>query len=76
MSETPEYNTTIEPVYVDLTADIVSAYVSNNTVAASDLPGLIASVHSALTSTVQGHQEPKVEELVPAVPVKKSVLGD
>lgn len=76
MTDTVQTDVSFEPDLVDLTADIVSAYVGNNTVAASDLPGLIASVHSALTSTVQGHKEPKVEELVPAVPVKKSVLGD
>jgi predicted transcriptional regulator len=76
MADTVQTDVSFEPDLVDLTADIVSAYVGNNTVAASDLPGLIASVHSALTSTVQGHQEPTAEELVPAVPVKKSVLGD
>ena len=76
MSETPENNTTIEPVYVDLTADIVSAYVSNNTIASDDLAALIATVHSALVSAAQTAQEPAAEELVPAVPVKKSVLGD
>ncbi|MBO9422790.1 MucR family transcriptional regulator [Labrenzia sp. R4_2] len=76
MSETPENNTTIEPVYVDLTADIVSAYVSNNTIASGDLAALIATVHSALVSAAQTAQEPAAEELVPAVPVKKSVLGD
>ena len=76
MSETPENNTTIEPVYVDLTADIVSAYVSNNTIASGDLAALIATVHSALVSATQTAQEPAAEELVPAVPVKKSVLGD
>lgn len=76
MSETPEYNTTIEPAYVDLTADIVSAYVSNNTIASGDLAALIATVHTALVSAAQTAQEPAAEELVPAVPVKKSVLGD
>ena len=76
MSETPENNTTIEPVYVDLTADIVSAYVSNNTIASGDLAALIATVHSALVSAAQTAQEPAAGELVPAVPVKKSVLGD
>lgn len=75
MSEAPEYNTTIEPVYVDLTADIVSAYVSNK-IASGDLATLIATVHSALVSAAQTVQEPAVEELVPAVPVKKSILGD
>lgn len=68
--------TVLEPGLVDLTADIVTAYVSNNHVTSSDLPDLIASVHTALSTTVQAAQEPVVEELVPAVPVKKSVSGD
>jgi predicted transcriptional regulator len=73
MPETPESNTTIEPVYVDLTADVVTAYVSNNTIASGDLAALIATVHSALVSAAQTTQEPAAEELVPAVPIKKSV---
>ena len=35
--------------FIELTADIVSAYVSNNSVPASDLPALISEVHSALS---------------------------
>ncbi|MCK7616185.1 MucR family transcriptional regulator [Roseibium sediminicola] len=73
MSETPQVNVSLEPAFVDLTADIVSAYVSNNTVASSDLPALISSVHSALSSTAQNASEPAIEELKPAVPIKKSV---
>lgn len=73
MSEAPQTNVSLEPEFVDLTADIVSAYVSNNTVASSDLPALISSVHSALSSTAQKASEPIVEELKPAVPIKKSV---
>ncbi|WP_029063641.1 MucR family transcriptional regulator [Labrenzia sp. DG1229] len=73
MSEAPQTNVSLEPAFVDLTADIVSAYVSNNTVASSDLPALISSVHSALSSTVQKASEPVVEVLKPAVPIKKSV---
>jgi len=76
MTEAAQTDISLEPDLVDLTADIVSAYVGNNTVASSDLPGLIASVHSALMSTIQNAQEPEAEELVPAVPVKKSISGD
>ncbi|MHA7777920.1 Ros/MucR family transcriptional regulator [Roseibium sp. M-1] len=76
MSETPENNPTIEPVYVDLTADIVSAYVSNNTIASGDLAALIATVHSALVSATQTAQEPAAEALLPAVPIKKSVTDN
>ena len=35
--------------HIELTAKIVSAYVSNNTVAAGDIPALINQVHAALT---------------------------
>jgi predicted transcriptional regulator len=61
---------------IDLAADIVSAYVSNNTVAASDLPSLIADVHRALSNTHSGVQEPEPEPLKPAVNPKKSVFPD
>ena len=61
---------------IDLTADIVSAYVSNNTVASTDLPSLINEVHSALQKTASASSEPEPEPLKPAVPVKKSVMPD
>lgn len=62
---------------IDLAADIVSAYVSNNTVSSSDLPGLIGEVYAALQRTSSGvAPEPMPEPLKPAVPVKKSVTPD
>ncbi|GAB4514685.1 MAG: MucR family transcriptional regulator [Roseibium sp.] len=61
---------------IDLTADIVSAYVSNNTVASTDLPGLINEVYGALQKTANASSEPEPEPLKPAVPVKKSVMPD
>jgi predicted transcriptional regulator len=61
---------------IDLTAEIVSAYVSNNTVPAADLPALIANVHRALTNTQMGMAEPAPEPLKPAVNPKKSVFPD
>ena len=61
---------------IDLAADIVSAYVSNNTVPAADLPALIADVHRALNSTQMGLQQPEPEPLKPAVNPKKSVFPD
>ena len=57
-----------------LTAQIVSAHVSNNSVAADNLPGLIRQVHQALSGTGQAAPEP--EKLQPAVPVKRSVFPD
>ncbi|MGF9764625.1 MucR family transcriptional regulator [Microvirga sp. 0TCS3.31] len=64
------------PNYIELSADIISAYVSNNSVPAADLPSLLASVYAALTKTTQGQQEEPKAELIPAVPVKKSVTPD
>jgi predicted transcriptional regulator len=61
---------------IDLAAEIVSAYVSNNSVPASDLPTLIAEVHRALNSTHAGTSEPEPEPLKPAVNPKRSVFPD
>lgn len=61
---------------VDLTADIVSAYVSNNAVASGDLPTLISDVFSALQKTEVDTSEPEPEPLKPAVPIKKSINPD
>ena len=62
---------------IELAADIVSAYVSNNTVSASDLTSLIGDVYAALQRTSSGvAPEPQPEPLKPAVPVKKSVTPD
>lgn len=61
----------------ELTAEVVSAYVSNNSVPMNELPGLISQVYTALGSTQsdQGSQQP-AEKPKPAVPIKKSVTDD
>jgi predicted transcriptional regulator len=56
---------------ITLTADIVSAHVSNNSVAVSDLPVLIGNVHSALANLSAGVVQSEPQE--PAVPIKASV---
>ena len=61
---------------VELTAEIVSAYVSNNTVVATDLPGVIHNVFDALSKASSASGVPAREELKPAVPVKKSVTPE
>jgi predicted transcriptional regulator len=61
---------------IDLAAEIVSAYVSNNSVASTDLPNLISEVYAALQRTNGGEPEPEPEPLKPAVPVKKSITPD
>jgi predicted transcriptional regulator len=62
--------------YIGLTAEIVSAYVSNNTVASGDIPALINQVHSALLRVSSGQAGPLSEPLKPAVPVKRSINPD
>lgn len=61
---------------VELTADIVSAYVSNNAVVASDLPNLINETYDALSKAAAKANQPLTEELNPAVPIKKSIMPD
>ena len=61
---------------VDLTADIVSAYVSNNAVVSGDLPSLINETYDALSKAAAKAAQPLTEELNPAVPIKKSVTLD
>ena len=65
------------PNYIELAAEIVSAFVSNNSVPAAELPALIGNVHDALNRITVGSTQ-KVEETKqpPAVPVKKSVQPD
>jgi len=71
MSDTPAHGN-----FIELTAEIVSAYVSNNTVAAGDIPGLINQVHAALSRVSGGSSEAPAEPLKPAVSVKKSIAPD
>jgi len=61
---------------IELTADIVSAYVSNNTIAAGDISGLIGNIYQALQTTADGGLEPEPEPQKPAVPVRKSITPD
>ena len=61
---------------IEMTADIVSAYVSKNNIAADSVAGLIASVHTSLTNINQPVQEVVEEPREPAVPVRKSITPD
>ncbi len=65
-----------ESGYMQLTANIVSAYVSNNTVASAEIPNLIGQVHSALMRISSGQTAPPAEPLKPAVAVKRSVTPE
>jgi predicted transcriptional regulator len=64
------------PNYIELAADIVSAYVSNNSVSANELPSLIGDIHTALLRVSSGAVEMSSEALKPAISVKKSITPD
>jgi predicted transcriptional regulator len=59
-----------------LTADIAAAYVSNNTVSASDVPSVIQTIYRALASVGSAAAAPAPEPQKPAVPIKKSITPD
>src|SRR3954462_155805 len=70
-----EHQTT--PNTIELAAEIVSAFVSNNPVPAAQLPALIGNIHDALTRVASGSIQPPTEEpKEPAGPIKKSVQPD
>jgi predicted transcriptional regulator len=63
--------------YIGISADIVSAYVSNNSVQAGELPTLIGNVHEALKSIANGStKQAEPEKREPAVNPKRSVTPD
>ncbi len=62
--------------YIELTAEIVSAYVSNNTVPASEIPALINQVYAALSRVSGRPVEVALEPLKPAVSLKKSITPE
>jgi len=73
MSENAAHN---KDMLIELTADVVAAYVSNNPVPAGDLPNLIADVHSALGKVGTASEQAPVDKPKPAVNPKRSVTDD
>jgi predicted transcriptional regulator len=61
---------------IELAADIVSAYVSNNSVPAGELPALINEVYNALLRVGSNVAPAPTEPPKPAIPVKRSVTND
>lgn len=74
--ETPTDNSVrlSENLTLQMTSSIVAAYVSKNPIQSGDLSELIQDVHNAL-SNLNGETQ-TVEELVPAIPVKKSITDE
>jgi predicted transcriptional regulator len=61
---------------IELTADVVAAYVSNNPVPVGELPNLIADIHAALGRVGGAAEQPQAEKQKPAVNPKRSVHDD
>ncbi|WP_192180668.1 MucR family transcriptional regulator [Mesorhizobium amorphae] len=62
---------------IELTADIVSAYVSNNPAPVSELSSIVGQVHQSLSLLqTDAQSQPAAEPLKPAVPIRKSVTPD
>lgn len=75
--ENPEIFDESAELLLSLTADVVAAYVGNNSIRASELPLLISEVHSAFKRHVEREEAPVVvEKPKPAVNPKKSVTDD
>jgi predicted transcriptional regulator len=65
-------STEMQETFITLTADIVAAHVSNNSVAVNDLPTLISNVHTALATPAAA---PEVKQ-EPAVSIRSSIKPD
>jgi predicted transcriptional regulator len=61
---------------LEMTADMFSAYVSNNTVSPDGVAALIGSIHATMTQLSTGAVEPEPENKEPAVPIRKSITPD
>ena len=59
-----------------MTAEVVSAYVSNNTLATGQLGDIIQAVYNSLRGLEGGAADPPAEPLKPAVPIRKSVTPE
>lgn len=62
--------------FIDLTANIVSAYLSNNPTPSSEIPNIISQIHAALLRVSSGRPETPAEPAKPAVSLKKSINPD
>lgn len=71
-----ETHTHNSEMFIELTAEVVAAYVGNNPVSTSELPNLIGEVYTALKSAESAGSETTVTNAKPAVPVKKSLTDD
>lgn len=76
MMDISETQNVKQDILLELTADLVSAYVSNNPVPASELPNLIAEVYTSLGHVGEVTEQAPIEKQKPAVNPKRSVFDD
>jgi predicted transcriptional regulator len=72
----PQHNDLPESAALQMTAEIVSAYVSKNVLPAHQIPDVISTVFSSLIGLNNTPTEAQAETLKPAVPVRKSVTAE
>lgn len=68
--------TTFSMDLLELSVEVVAAYVSYNSVPSGELPGLIGEVHLVMAHMMEPEAPHAAEPLRPAVPARKSVTGD
>lgn len=76
MSNAPAMDAADRGELLQLTSEIISSHISNNPVAQTELPDLIRAIYGTLIDLAEPVVEEPVEELKPAVPIKKSVTDD
>ncbi len=76
MTENAAPENTSKEQLLEMTTEIVSAYIGNNTIAAGELNELIVSIHDSLHNLTTGSVEVEPEPIKPAVPVRRSVTPD
>tara|TARA_B100000446_G_scaffold57504_1_gene53597 strand:- start:268 stop:696 length:429 start_codon:yes stop_codon:yes gene_type:complete len=65
-----------QAMLIQMTSEVVAAYVSNNPVQASDLPNVISRVHATMRDLSSVNFEEPAKETSPAVSVRKSITPD
>ena len=72
MTEQPMTNTNL----IELSADIVCAYVSNNSLSPTEVTDFIQNVHASLSAIESGRTKNFATDLKPAVSIKKSLTPE
>ena len=71
-----DFDVDTQAMLIQMTSDVVAAYVSNNPVQANDLPNVITRVHATIRDLSSATPDEPVKESSPAVSVRKSITPD